>query len=115
MTKIEVRDVFGDLPVLETEQLVLLKLEMDDLEDIFEYASDPEVAEYTSWTANKTINDTRAFLNYVLDLYKNGEVAPWGVVYEGRSLVRAALLAGIFRAHERRLAMLSLASIGGEG
>jgi ribosomal-protein-alanine N-acetyltransferase len=82
MAKIEVKDVFEDLPVLETERLVLRKLEMDDLADIFSYACDPEVAKYTSWTAHKTNNDTSAFLNYVLDLYKKGEVAPWGVVRE---------------------------------
>jgi ribosomal-protein-alanine N-acetyltransferase len=84
MVNIGMKDVFEDLPDLETDRLVLRQLRADDLEDIFEYASDPEVAKYTSWTAHETIKDTEVFLNYVLDLYKNGEVAPWGVVYVGK-------------------------------
>jgi ribosomal-protein-alanine N-acetyltransferase len=84
MIDIEVKDVFGDLPILETDRLVLRRLEADDLEDIFEYASDREVAKHTSWPAHTTIEDSREFINYVLELYKNGEVAPWGVVCEGK-------------------------------
>jgi ribosomal-protein-alanine N-acetyltransferase len=84
MAKIAVKDVFDDLPILETDRLVLRRLEADDLEDVFEYASDPKVAQYTSWPAHATIEDTREFLSYVLELYRRGEVAPWGVVCEGK-------------------------------
>lgn len=84
MVKIEVKDVFDDLPILETDRLLLQKLRLDDLEDVFEYASDPKVGKYTSWPAHETIEDTREFLNYVLEQYKSGEVAPWGIVYRGR-------------------------------
>jgi ribosomal-protein-alanine N-acetyltransferase len=80
MVKTEVKAVFGDLPVLETDRLFLRRLQADDLQDIFEYASDPEVAKYTSWPAHQTIHDTREFLDYVLELYRNGDVAPWGLV-----------------------------------
>lgn len=100
MAEIEVKDVFEDLPVLETERLVLRKLEMDDLEDIFEYARDPEVAKYTTWMAHTTPNDTSAFLNYVLDLYRNGEVAPWGVLHE-RKLVGTCGFVGWDLDHSR--------------
>jgi ribosomal-protein-alanine N-acetyltransferase len=82
MVKIEMKDVFGQLTTLETDRLVLRRLEADDLEDLFEYASDPELARYTSWPAHESTDDTREFLNHVLALYKNGEVAPWGVVYK---------------------------------
>lgn len=84
MVKAEVKDVFDDLPSVETDRLLLRRLEADDLEDVFAYASDPEVAKYTSWPAHETLKDSREFLNFVLDLYKNGEVAPWGVVCEGK-------------------------------
>jgi ribosomal-protein-alanine N-acetyltransferase len=84
MVRVEVKDVFGDLPSLETGRLLLRRLEADDLEDVFAYASDPEVAKYTSWPAHETLEDSREFLNYVLNLYSNGDVAPWGVVCEGK-------------------------------
>ena len=84
MVEIDVKDVFDDLPILETDRLLLRRLEADDLEDVFEYASDPEVAKYTTWPAHATIEDSRGFLDYVLGLYNRSEVAPWGMVCEGK-------------------------------
>jgi ribosomal-protein-alanine N-acetyltransferase len=92
MVKAEMKDVFGDLPSLETDRLLLRRLEADDLEDVFAYASDPEVAKHTSWPAHETLQDSREFLNYVLELYKNGEVAPWGVVLEGKVVCTCGFL-----------------------
>ncbi len=34
---------FSDLPMIETERLLLRTLKMEDAEDIFEWISDPEV------------------------------------------------------------------------
>lgn len=59
---------------------MLRPLEAGDLDDLFAYASDPEVARYTSWPAHGSVEDSRAFLDYVLEQYQRGEVAPWGVV-----------------------------------
>lgn len=76
----EIQNIFSDLPVLETERLILRKLHWDDTEDIFEYASDPEVPKYSSWSVHDSIEDTKNFLNAVMAQYKNHEVAPWGIV-----------------------------------
>ena len=84
MVIVTVKEVFDDLPSLETDRLPLRRLEADDLEDVFAYAYELEVAKYTSWPALETLEDSREFLNRVLELYKNGEVAPWGVVCEGK-------------------------------
>ena len=46
----EIKDVFGNLPTLETARLLLRKMNHDDAQDLFEYASDPEVAKYTIWS-----------------------------------------------------------------
>ena len=78
----EVTDVFGDMPTLETHRLWLRRIEPDDLSDIFEYASDAEVAKYTTWQAHSSIDASREFLNYVLDLYNRSQVAPWGVEHK---------------------------------
>jgi ribosomal-protein-alanine N-acetyltransferase len=53
------------LPVLETERLILRKLSLEDVKDIFEYASIPEVSEFLPWDRHKTIDDTIAFLKIV--------------------------------------------------
>ena len=46
----EIKDVFGNLPTLETARLLLRKMDYDDAQDLFEYASDPEVAKYTTYS-----------------------------------------------------------------
>ncbi len=81
--EVTVADVFGNLPSLETERLLLRKLRLEDAGDLFEYASDPEVSRYTTWEAHKTIDDSRAILSQWMDLYATGQVAPWGVVHKG--------------------------------
>lgn len=78
----EIHDIFGDLPALETERLLLRRLVPEDLEDIFEYASDAEVARFTTWSAHTSIENSRAFLEYVLAQYASGSIAPWGVEYK---------------------------------
>lgn len=77
-----VEDVFGDLPSLETERLLLRKMRLDDAGDLFEYASDPEVARYTTWEAHKTIDDSRTALSHWMELYNTGQVAPWGMEHK---------------------------------
>ncbi|MCU0607101.1 MAG: GNAT family N-acetyltransferase [Candidatus Edwardsbacteria bacterium] len=69
-----------DLPVLETARLRLRKLSLDDTEDVFAYASDPEVARYVTWDAHRSIQDSAAFLNMVKQKYENGQIAEWGIV-----------------------------------
>ena len=75
-------DMFGDLPTLETDRLLLRKLDLGDAEDIFEYARDPEVARYVLWEAHRSIEDSQSFINWVLEQYKKGQVSPWGIVHE---------------------------------
>lgn len=77
----EIQDIFGDLPTLETDRLVLRRIVPEDLDSIFEYASDPEVARFTSWSAHLSIENSRAFLTYVMEQYEGSKIAPWGVEY----------------------------------
>ena len=78
----EVKDIFGHLPTLQTDRLLLRKLQVDDLQDIFEYACDPKVARYTTWQPHETVEQSRDFLHHVLGLYEKGKVAPWGVEHK---------------------------------
>jgi len=51
-----------DRVVLETERLILRPLCMDDAEDVFEYASDPEVTKYMFFGGSKDIRETKRYL-----------------------------------------------------
>ncbi len=53
---------FEQHPVLEKERLLLRPRSMADKDDIFEYASDPEVTQYMIWPTHRSIADTIAFL-----------------------------------------------------
>lgn len=78
-------DVFGDLPVLRTERLILRKATEQDAGDLFEAASDPEVARYTSWEPHASPEVSRAVIGRWLLRYREGQAAPWAmeVVAEG--------------------------------
>ena len=54
---------FSSLPVLETPRLVLRPVRRRDAEDIYSYASDPEVARYVLWEPHRSLTETR---NYVI-------------------------------------------------
>ena len=79
---LRIEDVFGDLPTLETERLVLRKMRLDDAADLFEYASDPEVSTYTTWGPHQSIQDSREFLMRILSLYESDQLADWGIEHK---------------------------------
>ena len=82
-TVAEVREALKDLPTLETERLILRKMAPDDAEAVFAYASDPEVSRYTLWERHRSIEDSRAFLELVIQKYENGGEPDWGIIYRG--------------------------------
>ena len=77
-----IEDVFSDLPTLETERLVLRKMRLDDAEDLFEYACDPEVSIYTTWSPHQSVQDSQEFLLRILSLYESGHLADWGIEHK---------------------------------
>jgi len=62
-------------PRIETPRLLLRGWEPSDAEEVFAYASDPEVARYMSWPRHETIADAYSFLNMsVASNYQSGEL-----------------------------------------
>ncbi len=76
----KIEDIYGNLPTLETERLILRKMTMDDTEDMFEYASDPEISIHSTWESHISIEATRDFLERIMKAYEENQVAGWGVV-----------------------------------
>lgn len=67
-------------PTFETKRLVLRSLCIDDVDDIFEFSSDPEVAHHMTWEVNTNKSETLLFINSVLEGYKAGVSADWAIV-----------------------------------
>ena len=63
---------FFSLPVLETERLLLRPVRRKDAEDIYSYASDPEVARYVLWEPHRSLSETRAYIRCIRSLYHRG-------------------------------------------
>lgn len=74
-----IEDVFHNIPTLETERIILRRLRMADAEDLFAYASDPEVARHVVWDTHRSIEDSKSFLGSVIEQYNNGMVSSWGI------------------------------------
>jgi ribosomal-protein-alanine N-acetyltransferase len=76
------KDVFNNLPVIETERLRLRKLSMRDAGDVYEYASEPQVAEHVTWEHHRNISDSMHFLRIMIQQYDEGTPSPWGIIYK---------------------------------
>ncbi len=74
-----VADIFSKLPVLTTERLLLRRLTAADLDNLFAYTSDPEVAKYIRRPLHHSRADAKAYFTTFLDAYRQGDVAPWGI------------------------------------
>jgi [ribosomal protein S5]-alanine N-acetyltransferase len=58
---------------IETERLVLVRLSYEDAEELFySYASKPEATQYLSWPTHQSLKDTRSFLDYATQGWRDG-------------------------------------------
>ena len=73
------RDICSNLPVIETDRLILRKVTTDDLDDMYEYGSNANVSKYVTWNTHSSISDTKAFLETVLEQYENEQAVFWGI------------------------------------
>ena len=71
--------LFQHPPAMETARLRLRKMRRSDAEDIYAWASDPEVARYVLWDAHGSLRDTREYLRYIRWLYRHRLPASWGI------------------------------------
>ena len=52
-------------PILNTDRLILRPFQNQDAEAIFQYASNPAVAQFTTWTPHQSIDDSIQYLNWI--------------------------------------------------
>ena len=72
---------------IETERLLLRRMEMRDARDLFEYSRDEEVARYVLWEAQKNVSESRAYIKFMLRKYRAGDPASWCIVRKDESRV----------------------------
>ncbi|QHJ69845.1 GNAT family N-acetyltransferase [Planococcus halotolerans] len=75
--------IYSQLPTIESERLILRKLELADAEDMFEYASEPLVSRFMPWQAHQTTDDTREFIGIIRKGYEDNKKLTWAIELKG--------------------------------
>ena len=75
----DIKSLFTPFPVLSTPRLILRSLRPSDLDDLYEYASDPEMDHYVPWEHYRNIEQARENLNEYLEEYEKDGLGAWGL------------------------------------
>lgn len=70
---------YNDFSGLESENLFIRKFEIDDVEDYYLFASDPEVTKFLRWGPHESKDVTLEYVKELLSRYIEGEDASWGI------------------------------------
>lgn len=73
--------IFNNIPIIETDRIKLRKITMDDLDDFYEYSSNPNVARYLSY-CHKTKDEAVEYINNKQKEYDAGECMIWGIEHK---------------------------------
>jgi ribosomal-protein-alanine N-acetyltransferase len=99
----ELKSHFIPFPVLTTPRLLLRALRPDDLNDLFIYASDPEIDRYTPWNHYTSMDDAIADLDDFLKEYEQeGRGLSFGIEHRAdKRLIGIATFSPPHRHHRR--------------
>lgn len=73
-------NIFSRIPKLRTERLLLRRIKSSDLDDMFEYASDPRTTAYLLWEPHADLAATKKSLERINDGYRKGNFYDWALV-----------------------------------
>lgn len=74
-----------NFPRIETKRFILRKFTKNDIDDLYEYASDNEVTQFLSWDTYKSIDMAVDYIEKILRKYSKNEIAPWGIEWKENS------------------------------
>lgn len=64
---------------IDTERLTLRLIKESDLNDIFSYCQNPNVARFVTWEPHQTLKDSQKLIDYALSNYSQGRIEPIAV------------------------------------
>ncbi|MGM0943253.1 MAG: GNAT family N-acetyltransferase [Bacillota bacterium] len=79
MAQLNDREIDLEQPILETPRLILRKIMATDLSAIHAFTSLDVVTQYLPFDTHQSHEQTKLFINFVLDQYDNNQLAPWGI------------------------------------
>lgn len=99
------KPVFPDFPLLSTPRLILRALAATDLDDLYEYASDPEIDRYTPWDRYKSLDEARVDLGQYIARYEQGYFRAWGIEHRADKKLIGITNFGFISKEDRRAEM----------
>ena len=75
----DLKAFFTPFPSISTERLLLRALRPTDLDDLYAYASDPEIDRFTPWEHYQSRDEARANLDDFLLEYEKYGLGAWGI------------------------------------
>ncbi len=70
---------FLEMKELETERLILRRISKKDALDMYEYARNPDVSKYLTWSAHESLSYTSGYIKFLIKKYRKGEFFDWGI------------------------------------
>lgn len=81
---------------LETERLILRNFTMEDVKEVFNnWGRDDEVSKYVRWSTHKNIDETKEYLESVMDKYNKNIEFEWGITLKDTGELIGAISAFI--------------------
>lgn len=91
------------MPEFTTARLRLRRFTQADLDDVFEWAGDEEVARYVYWPVHKNKADTQWFIDFCLNEYAEKGIGPWAVEHRDSNKVIGNCSYGVIDLTNRRI------------
>jgi len=85
--KPKVSNVFFNLPILETERLILRPIAQEDAQDLLLIYADPETLQFSPVRTRETIEEVYTCIDKYKGRYQNGKPAPWVMVLKEENVV----------------------------
>lgn len=76
----DVEKLFIEQPTFETPRLRMRRITLEDAVDYFSFASDPSVTRHTIWNTHQSLNDTRTYIESLIQKYEANEAYYWGII-----------------------------------
>ena len=93
-----IKNIFKNIPTLHTPRLILRRIKRTDIDDIFDYAHNPETSKFLLWYPHETKGDTRFYFHNVDKRYKAAEFFDWAI--EEKNSCRMIGTCGFTAIHE---------------
>ncbi len=82
LTDKKIKEVFTNIPQIETERLLLRRITEDDYTDMYEYSCLDEVTKYLTWPSHKSIAETQRYVRLLGKKYAKGAFWDFGVEHK---------------------------------